>query len=101
MNALHFRVERGGEIVQEITDAFVYSWRLWSVPEIRDALDEAGFARTEVYSELLSADGSGTVSPLGVLDARQLHQGFILSVVGRVSSLPSTVTPRPAQATNS
>ena len=39
---MHFRVERDGCIIQEETDAFVYRWRLWSVPELRDAMREGG-----------------------------------------------------------
>ncbi len=31
--------------------AFHYDWRLWSIPEIRELLAEAGFARSEVYWE--------------------------------------------------
>lgn len=54
-NALSFRVEEAGEIVAELTDAFVYRWRLWSVPELADALRESGFVRPSVVTEL---DGS-------------------------------------------
>lgn len=49
-NALHFRVENDGEVIAELFDAFVYDWRLWSVPELRDALREAGFAETHVIA---------------------------------------------------
>lgn len=83
VNALHFRVERGGEIVQEITDAFVYRWRLWSVPEIRDALVEAGFARTEVASELPRETGEGKLRCSISVDASALGENFILCVTGR------------------
>ena len=51
VNALHFRVERGGEVVEELTDAFVYSWRLWSAPELVDALVDAGFSKSAVHVE--------------------------------------------------
>lgn len=49
-NALHFRVERDGELVERHPDAFVYRWRLWSVPELREALAEAGFASSAVFA---------------------------------------------------
>ena len=32
-------------------NAFVYDWRLWSIPETRDAMKEAGFSDTAVYWE--------------------------------------------------
>jgi hypothetical protein len=81
--AMHFRVERGGEIVQSIEDAFVYRWRLWSVPELRDALAEAGFAWTEVRSELYGDPGLG----LGVAgetsrSSFDATEGFIVCVAG-------------------
>ena len=88
--AMHFRLERGGEIFQSIEDAFVYRWRLWSVPELRDAMAEAGFAWTEVCSELYGDPGVG----LGIageerkssLDERE---GFIVCVVGHTSRVAS------------
>ncbi len=51
-NALHFRVERDGVIVQELREAFVYRWRLWSVPELVDAARAAGFESSTVHTTL-------------------------------------------------
>lgn len=31
--------------------AFTYHWRLWSLPELREILDEAGFSRVTVYMQ--------------------------------------------------
>ncbi len=78
VNALHFRVLRNGEVVQEFTDAFVYSWRLWSVPEIRDALSEVGFRTTEVHADLDSAANSRPVPAL-----RGIDDSFIVCISGR------------------
>lgn len=36
---------------------YTYDWRLWTVPELRDLLDEAGFARVDVYAEGWDKDG--------------------------------------------
>ncbi|MBK7875349.1 MAG: methyltransferase domain-containing protein [Planctomycetes bacterium] len=52
VNALHFRVEHRGEIVQEFTDAFVYRWRLWSLAELADAFQEVGFTDVRIWQEL-------------------------------------------------
>ncbi len=76
VNALHFRVVRGGDVVQELTDAFVYRWRLWSVPELRDALAEAGFGSSAVHADLEPVGGDSS-SP----DA--LGPSFIVCVSGR------------------
>jgi hypothetical protein len=32
-----------------LDDAFAYDWRLWTIPELRDALADAGFAESVVY----------------------------------------------------
>ncbi len=85
-NVIHFRIERAGVIEHELFDAFVYEWRLWSVPELRDAMMEAGFASTQVYAKLADAiddEGNAYVEP--VTDAEEeLEDSFIVLVVGRV-----------------
>ncbi|MBL9032531.1 MAG: hypothetical protein JNM80_12600 [Phycisphaerae bacterium] len=83
-DALHFRATRAGEVVYEEADAFVYHWRLWSVPELRDALAEAGFGRTEVYADLADAvDERGHTYVRPVENGEDLDENFIVSVVGR------------------
>jgi SAM-dependent methyltransferase len=37
--------------------AFTYDWRLWTAPELRDLLADAGFARVDVYAEGWTASG--------------------------------------------
>jgi hypothetical protein len=39
--------------------AFTYDWRLWHIPEIRDVLADAGFARSTVYWEGDDNKGGG------------------------------------------
>lgn len=39
--------------------AFTYDWRVWTVPETRDALADAGFTRTTVYWEGDDRKGGG------------------------------------------
>lgn len=84
-DVIHFRIERAGVIEEEMFDAFVYEWRLWSVPELRDALAEAGFAKAEVYAKLADAwddEGNAYVQP--VMDAEdELDDSFIVMVAGR------------------
>lgn len=50
--AIHFELD--GK--RPLRNAFVYEWRLWSLPELRDLLQEAGFDRTDVYWEYDSGD---------------------------------------------
>ncbi len=74
-NVLHFRVQRAGEVVLDLPEAFVYRWRLWSVPELRDAMMEVGFAGTSVHQSLEEADVT-----------EQLPASFIVCVGARVPS---------------
>lgn len=53
--AIHFKLEDGSRL----DDAFVYDWRLWSIPEVKDLLLEAGFSDAVVYWEKTQR-GEGT-----------------------------------------
>jgi SAM-dependent methyltransferase len=44
---IHFRFPDGSEIRR----AFSYDWRLWSIPEVRELLSDAGFRSADVYWE--------------------------------------------------
>jgi len=44
---IHFRFPDGSKLKR----AFTYDWRLWSLPELRDLLAEAGFSASHVYWE--------------------------------------------------
>ena len=37
--------------------AFVYNWRFWTIPEIRELLEEAGFSESRVYWECEDDEG--------------------------------------------
>ena len=45
--AIHFKFRDG----TSLKNAFAYEWRLWTVPELRDLLREAGYRSAEVYLE--------------------------------------------------
>lgn len=50
---IHFEFRDG----TRLTNAFTYHWRMWSMPELRDVLHEAGFGKVAVYWE--GDDGKG------------------------------------------
>jgi hypothetical protein len=53
---IHFRFRDGTEMKK----AFTYSWRFWSLPELKDLLREAGFASVQSYFEQTDdKDGEG------------------------------------------
>lgn len=55
-NYIHFEFPDGSKLRR----AFTYEWRLWTIPEIRELLEEAGFSKTTVYWEDGDARGNGT-----------------------------------------
>jgi ubiquinone/menaquinone biosynthesis C-methylase UbiE len=84
VNAMHFERESG----ERIEDAFVYEWRLWGVPELRDAMLEAGFAATEVYDRLGDAtleDGSLLAMPAS---GDEVDENFVVYVAARLGGAP-------------
>lgn len=52
---IHFKLSDGSRLDK----AFSYDWRVWSVPELRDILAEAGFSKTTVYWEGDDKNGGG------------------------------------------
>lgn len=91
VNTMSFRVlpkgrkdgRAGGAVV--LKDAFVYDWRLWSVPELRDAMVEAGFGEVEVFPRADHAvDHLGETHVRPIETAGDDAGGLIVFVVGRV-----------------
>jgi SAM-dependent methyltransferase len=52
---IHFKFPDGSKLKR----AFSYSWRLWTAPELRDMLHDAGFRDVTVYWEGEDEDGEG------------------------------------------
>jgi hypothetical protein len=83
VNHIHFRFPDGSEIKR----AFTYRWRLWSLPEIQDAMREAGFERTTVYWEgtvARTGEGNGVFRPSRRGEA---CQGWIAYIVAEKRAL--------------
>ena len=62
VNHIHFRFPDD----TEMTRAFTYEWRLWSIPEIREILLEAGFKKVTVWwegTEEETGEGDGEFEP--------------------------------------
>ena len=55
---IHFKFKDGSRIKK----AFSYDWRLWTLPEIREVMEEAGFSNTRVYWEDEDEEGEGSSS---------------------------------------
>lgn len=52
---IHFKLASG----RTINKAFTYKWRLWTMPEIRELLAEAGFKTSSIYWEGDDGNGGG------------------------------------------
>jgi len=52
---IHFRFPDGSKLKK----AFTYDWRMWTLPEIRELLLEAGFSSARVFWEGEDEDGEG------------------------------------------
>ena len=60
--AIHFHFRDGSKMLR----AFEYHWRMWTLPELREILAEAGFRRSTVYWEGTEEDtdeGDGVFTP--------------------------------------
>lgn len=74
---IHFRFPDGSKLDQ----AFTYDWRLWTLPEVREVLLEAGFTKTLVYWQGWddkANDGDGNFQPV---EAAAADAGWIAYVV--------------------
>ena len=68
INYIHFRFPDGTKMDR----AFSYEWRLWTIPELREILKEAGFREVTVYWEGTDEEtdeGDGVWSPSKVGEA--------------------------------
>ena len=78
---IHFRFPDGSAL----EDAFVYDWRLWTIPEIREVMIEAGFGRADVYWEdedPETREGTGTYSLQSTGDCDPAWNAYIIGVKG-------------------
>lgn len=74
---IHFKFD-DGSIMKK---AFVYTWRVWTMPEIREILEEAGFSKTTVYCEGTDdeGDGDGEFEPTEQCDADASFIAYIVA----------------------
>lgn len=81
MYKIHFRFPDKSELFE----AFTYDWRLWTIPEVREVMIEAGFDRADVYWEdedPETGEGTGTYSLRGSGDCDPAWNAYIVGVKG-------------------
>ena len=75
---IHFK--RRGEARQD--RVFSYDWRMWSIPEIREMMEEAGFREVHVYWEENDEDGEGN-GEFSRVDVGEECDAWVAYVVGK------------------
>jgi len=84
LNAIHFRIQPKRGKPCTLRNAFTYDWRLWSIPELKDTMIEAGFKATEVHDRLGGAiDHTGQLHTSPLADDEPLDKNYVVYVVGR------------------
>ncbi len=78
---IHFEFHDGGGIRR----AFTYHWRLWSMPEIRELLAEAGFGHVEFYWEDIDRRTGFGNSRFRRVERAKNSEGWIAFFVASVS----------------
>ena len=75
--AIHFKLPSG----QVIKNAFEYDWRLWTIPEVRELLAEAGFSKSLVFWEAShKGEGTGEYVPVDVADNDYAWIAYVVGV---------------------
>lgn len=75
---IHFHFPDGSKMKR----AFTYTWRLWTLPELRELLAEAGFSKVTVYWEGTDEDtneGNGEYAPTEEGDADPAWVSYIVA----------------------
>jgi SAM-dependent methyltransferase len=79
-NFIHFEFPDGSRMRR----AFRYDWRLWSLPELRDLLAEAGFSASEVYWEGVdkkTGEGNDVFTQREIADDDPAWVAYLIGVV--------------------
>ena len=64
----------------KLKHAFTYQWRFWTIPEVREMLQEAGFAASYVYWEEEDDDGEDTGEWVRMAEA-PCHPSWVCYIV--------------------
>lgn len=70
--------------VRRVDDAFRYDWRLWTLPELTEALREAGFSRAQVWRHTAREGRNGPrvfLGPVRSLRNRRIWVAYVVGIV--------------------
>jgi SAM-dependent methyltransferase len=75
---IHFKLSDGTALKR----AFTYDWRLWTLPELRELMIEAGFGATEVYAEGWDDEADEADGVFRLRTSFENQEGWVAYVVG-------------------
>ena len=75
---IHFESSTG----ERIERAFSYDWRLWTILEVREALNDAGFPATEVYWEGIGENGTEGNGVFTLQETAENTESWVAYIVG-------------------
>lgn len=76
---IHFRFPDGSEM----TDAFIYDWRLWGLPELKEILLDAGFPFVDCYWEGTDEDGESGNGEFTISNEGEACLSYVAYLVAR------------------
>jgi len=76
---IHFEFPDGSRMDR----AFTYHWRLWTLPEIREILLEAGFAQADVYWEESDENGEEGIGIYVPREVGEADAGWVCYIVAQ------------------
>jgi hypothetical protein len=83
-NAIHFELPRVKRRPLVIRDAFTYRWRVWSIPELREAMLEAGFRTVNAYDRIGDAiDQHGNIYARPLAEGDEIDDPAVLYIAGQ------------------
>jgi hypothetical protein len=66
---------------KKMKNVFTYDWRLWSLPELRDLLEEIGFKKVHYYWEGTDEDGEGDGN-FNKIEKGEICDSWVAYIVG-------------------
>ncbi len=76
---IHFEFPNG----RRLRNAFTYDWRLWTLPELRDILDEAGFKDVNVLWETTDRKTNKGTGNFRRAERGEADRSWVAYIVGR------------------
>lgn len=75
----HIHFKRKGEAIRE--RVFSYQWRLWTLPELRELLEECGFSKVEILweGEDEEGEGNGIYTPAEHAEACSCWNAYVVA----------------------